>query len=344
MRLASILLVLFLSVLLLSAATFAETMVITVAASTAPAGSAEWSIEHAADPSAATDDYVKGISSGGDIAALEAAYVKRMVDFGVPDMATTQAADLAQRKPDNGVAHAVVAYGNAKRGEMNAALADIAKAVERAPDDPFVQRTAGQLIAWYDARADRSKVPDDLQQSIDAMRRRIGQSPTFVYAYEKSREGMRAGTDVTPYAQSQPASTPVAAAPPTLYDQPNVYVAPNATPAGAPDNYIPYNAYGYTYNDYAIGGWPYYYGYYGPVWYGPAVIVRGGFHSRGFEGRGFEGRGFDGHGFHGGFRGDDRFGNSPRVGFRGQAGHPIFTPRAGTGFGGGSRGSGMRSR
>src|SRR5438477_4970895 len=101
MRLPAILLVTVLCSSLFFSAALAETMVITVAASTAPAGSAEWSIEHAADPSAATDVYAKGISSGGDIAALEAAYVKRMVDFGVPDMATTQAADLVQRQPDN---------------------------------------------------------------------------------------------------------------------------------------------------------------------------------------------------------------------------------------------------
>src|SRR3954452_842620 len=119
-------------------------------------------IREARDPSAAINAYANAITQANgraeDIVAAEDALVRQMVSFGLPEMADTQAQDLVARDPKNGVAWAVAAHLAAKRGDPSAALSQVEVAAERSPDDPFVQRTAGQVLAWFDARADQSKV------------------------------------------------------------------------------------------------------------------------------------------------------------------------------------------
>src|SRR5689334_10818771 len=65
-------------------------------------------IHDAADPSAAIQAYATAIAAGHDQTAVESAFVRRMVDFGVPEMALAQAKDLTTKDPNNGLPWAVL--------------------------------------------------------------------------------------------------------------------------------------------------------------------------------------------------------------------------------------------
>ena len=72
-------------------------------------------IAHAADPSEAVDAYSTLLAGGADGLAVQDAFVRRMVEFGVPELAGRQAANLNERAPDNGLAWCVTAYVKAPR-------------------------------------------------------------------------------------------------------------------------------------------------------------------------------------------------------------------------------------
>lgn len=245
-------------------------------------------IEKAPDPSAAVEAYAN--APARDSVALKQAYVKRLISLGVPEMAEAQARDLVKRRPDDGMAWAVVAYMDARRGKTSDSMEDIVLAVRRAGDDPFVQRTAGQILAHYDLTGDRTKVSNAVADSVEDARKTLDKKPEFTQAYQRARDA---------YAEAPPATT-------TAPTTPGADVAPPPPPPG--DNYVPpvtnvYNTYNYT-QPYPYGD-PYCWGYpsyaYDPWWpstwwWGPGIIVidRHSFlHHHGFFHDGFDHGRFD---------------------------------------------------
>jgi Flp pilus assembly protein TadD len=127
-------------------------------------------IRQAPDPSATIEAYAKGVAVEPATDALREAFIQRMVEFGVPAMAESQARELVNRRPSNGLAWAVLAYADAARGQLMTAVDNISHAVHLLPNDEFVQRTAGQLLAWYDTMADLPKVPDATKRTVQRVR------------------------------------------------------------------------------------------------------------------------------------------------------------------------------
>ena len=85
----------------------------------APTGDASpyiQAIEQASDPSALVAAYAAGYAADRTNLKLHDAYVSRMVQFGVPEMAYHQAQLVAGLDPRNGLAQGVLAYVDAKRG------------------------------------------------------------------------------------------------------------------------------------------------------------------------------------------------------------------------------------
>src|SRR3954469_4033017 len=130
-------------------------LAIAFAASAAPLGDegAIQAIQQAPDPSAVVAAYSSGLAGKGNDPKLDEAYVSRMVDLGLPELAYHQALSLITLEPENGLAWAVVAHVDARRTQMDDAVNAINRAGELAPDIPFVQRTAGEILAWYDLQA-----------------------------------------------------------------------------------------------------------------------------------------------------------------------------------------------
>ncbi len=164
-----------------------ESPVVTVPPGMTEADAALAAVARAPNPSAAVEAYAAGARAAPHSVPLRQAFMQRMIALGVPQMAESQAQDLAQGNPQNGLAWAVLAYAHAARGATTEALQDIVSAVKNTPDEVFVQRTAGQLLAWYDTMADWSQVPVALQSALDQVRTRLTDNPAYARAYQAAR-------------------------------------------------------------------------------------------------------------------------------------------------------------
>src|SRR4029450_5640065 len=120
----------------------------------------------ARDPSAPVSAYVNGVAFDRNDPKLSEAYVLRMVDLGLPELAFHQAQTLTTLQSDNGLAWGVVAYVEARRGNMAEAISAINLAGQFAPTSPLVERTAGEIIAWYDMKADKATLSENAQRGL----------------------------------------------------------------------------------------------------------------------------------------------------------------------------------
>jgi hypothetical protein len=230
-------------------------------------------IQHAPDPSAVATAFANGIALDRSDPKLYAAYVARMVDFGLPGSAYRQAQALTTLQPGNGLALGVIAYMDARRGRMADAITDINLAGQFAPENRFVAHTAGELLAWYDVRADQTTLTEKARQGVARIRALLAKQVAFTGAYETACKAYRA----QPKAEAPPAlaapgqSAPVAQArraPPVPAPQPalqgGLIAAPGyAAPVVAPP-YYPYPDYADSYYDWAPD--------FGDVW-GPGWIA-----------------------------------------------------------------------
>ncbi len=332
-------------------------------------------IRQAPDPSAAIEAYAKGVAVEPATDTLREAFIQRMIEFGVPAMAESQARELVNRRPNKGLAWAVLAYANAARGQLTAAVENISHAVNLLPNDEFVQRTAGQLLAWYDTMADLPKVPDATKQTVQRVRTKMTDKTAFNETYQEAlafyKSAQQAQTEpqaqtTEPSGTAGPEQTYVTPPPQSTTYQEYNYVVPYQQPyVYTPYTYYPYYAYPY---------YTYPYGYYDSFFVGsfvpdfclsthcvpfthcfPRSFFHHGFHDHGF---GFH-HGFH-KGFHHGFHHQDGkfgfgFGDHSRgfgfsdfgrrlgerfglPGFRGGSGRDV---RPGSGFGNQSRGSSL---
>jgi hypothetical protein len=249
------------------------------AATTKPVDPALDKILRAPDPSSAIDAYAQAVASGADKIAIEDAFVRRMVDLGVPELAGSQAADLNQHAPENGLAWGVSSYVSARKNDTTTALTDIVRAADKAPNEAFVQRIAGQLVAWFELRADRKVIVNDLQEAVANLKTRVGMQPAFVEAYDDARNiyaGVKSPPGTQPSARADAATT----GPST-----DAYVTAPAYGPPAPSYVYPYEPYvaypqSYAYDDdyyysgprYERGYW-WYPSYYSGGYFGSTIFI-----------------------------------------------------------------------
>jgi hypothetical protein len=151
-------------------------------------------IEQAPDPSTAVAAYANGMAVSRGSPAVQEAYVARMVDFGLPEMAYSQARALTVAVPNNGLAWGVVAYVDARRGDMTNAIAALSLAARFAPAHPFVQRTAGELIAWYDSQAAQIQLPASAKAGLEKVRKLLRDHPAYIAAYDAAKKAYQSAT------------------------------------------------------------------------------------------------------------------------------------------------------
>ena len=149
-------------------------------------------IEQAPDPSATVAAYVNGAAVDRNDPKLSEAYVIRMVDLGLPELAFHQAQTLTTLQSDNGLAWGVVAYVEARRGNMPEAISAINLAGQFAPNAPLVERTAGEIIAWYDIKADKATLSENAHRGLATIRRLLEKHPEFANAYEAAKKAYQA--------------------------------------------------------------------------------------------------------------------------------------------------------
>lgn len=238
-------------------------------------------VREAQDPSSAIQAYADARALAPNDLEVQKAFVHRMVELGLPEMANQQAQDVLTRAPNDGVAWAVSGYLAAKRNQMGSAATDLASASQLAPDDPFVQRTGAQIVAWADSHKDKTDVSPQALVAIGTIRDKLSGRPEYAQAYQGA---------LTAYQQMAMAPAPTAQGVASAASQPGTeasgydallgpssyYPSPAAYPEPAyqtPYYYAP-----------AYYGQPYWYpsGYYGSYWWWPTascfVIVDDDFH------------------------------------------------------------------
>lgn len=161
-------------------------------------------IQQAPDPSAAVAAYANGVAINRNDPKLEAVYVSRMVDLGLPELAFHQAQMLTTLQSNNGLAWGVVAYVDARRGQMPEAISAINLAGQFAANNPFVERTAGELVAWYDTKGDQATLPENVREGLTKIRNSLQQRPAFTEAYNKAMNAYKAQASAPQPAQSVP--------------------------------------------------------------------------------------------------------------------------------------------
>lgn len=238
-------------------------------------------IEQAPDPSAAVAAYANGFALDQNNPKLFDAYVSRMVELGLPEMAYHQAQALTTLQANNGLAWGVVAYVDARRAQMPEAISAINLAGQFAPDNKFVQHTAGELAAWYDLKADKATIPDTAKDGLVKVRALLDKRPDYTEAYTTATKAYQASAtpQLAPtgstqgtldqaapaqYAPSVPDAPEAPMAPQSDQFVPPVYAPPAPMPAYYPDSYFAPD-YSGVYLDW---GPDYCYGW-GPGWVAP---------------------------------------------------------------------------
>jgi hypothetical protein len=227
-------------------------------------------IQQAPDPSAVVTAFGNGMAIDRNNPRLYAAYVSRMVDLGLPEMAYHQAETLATLDPNNGLGHGVLAYVHARRGQMIDAIGEVNIAAPLAPDNPFIQRTTGEIIAWYDFKGDKTQVPENLKDGLAKTRDLVDKTIAYHQAYNTAISAYQSQASAT---TQEPSVTPPATAgtaPAQIQPQPQYAEAAPGVSAEAP---LTPPAYYGNYGGY--GGYypPYYSNYandWGPGWIEPS--------------------------------------------------------------------------
>ena len=155
-------------------------------------GAAVQAIQQAPDPSAAVAAYVNGAAVDRNDPKLSEAYVARMVDLGLPELAFHQAQALTTLESNNGLAWGVIAYVEARRGNMAEAISAINLAGQFAPGNALVQRTAGEIAAWYDVMADKATLSENAKRGLATIRGLLEKRPEFANAYETAKKAYKA--------------------------------------------------------------------------------------------------------------------------------------------------------
>jgi tetratricopeptide (TPR) repeat protein len=144
-------------------------------------------IKTADDLLVAISAYARGCEIDPKDLALHKAFLERMLQADLPGLAHEAARFVASAEPNNGRAWAVVAHMHARGGELEKALAAVVQAGRSLPTDPFVLRTAGQLLARYDHEKGVLKIPDSLETALETLRKRLEAQKEFTQAYESTR-------------------------------------------------------------------------------------------------------------------------------------------------------------
>ena len=137
-----------------------------------PIARAVRAIRDANTQAAAADAFADGADVDRENVELNTAYMRRLLQLGLPQLANGPAATLARIPVADGTAYGVLGYNCGRQNDLTNALSYAMKAAGLIKDDPSVQNNLGQLTAWYEcakpyklAAADQ-KTLDDLKADL----------------------------------------------------------------------------------------------------------------------------------------------------------------------------------
>lgn len=144
-------------------------------------------VESAKTADEAAAAYARGCTIDRRSVRLQRAYLRRMLQFGRPDIAMLSAETLSKTDPTNGLAWGVVAYVWATRSQYPRALPVGLKAAELEPENPSICQNAAQLLVWYEQATPKPSVPASVQETIKKFQSASRSNKTFAAAYKQAK-------------------------------------------------------------------------------------------------------------------------------------------------------------
>ena len=144
----------------------------------------------APDASGAVTAFANALAGNKEDPAVYRAYVRKMVDLNLPQLAGDQAQTLTKLDPRSGLGWAVQAYLAAGKNDYRMALATIRQAAEFLPEDSFVARTAAQIMGWYDTHYKYADLPKEYRTLLSQLTQKFNDRPEFAIAYRTTLEDL----------------------------------------------------------------------------------------------------------------------------------------------------------
>ena len=141
-------------------------------------------IRTADQPAQAIAAYARANALDRNNIELLNAYLRRMLQLGLPQVAWYPANVLVHLSPDNGMAWAVVGYMHGRDGRLSGAFSATVRAIDRLEDNRSVLFNAGQLAAWYDHQQVPPEVSHVARRILDDRRKQLAENAFFQRGYE----------------------------------------------------------------------------------------------------------------------------------------------------------------
>jgi len=135
------------------------------------------------DPHEAKTAYARGCTADRSSIALHDIYMRKMLKFGLPQIAQYGARNLVGLDPANGLAWAVVSYGYGGGRKMNEAFAAGMKAAELIESDPSVAHNTGALMAWQETSGESLKLTVDAERRKAKVKKAYADKKPYKKAY-----------------------------------------------------------------------------------------------------------------------------------------------------------------
>jgi hypothetical protein len=144
-------------------------------------------IRTAADPVAAADAYARGFAVDPNNFPLHKAYLARMLEADLPEMAYDSARVVAAAEADHDVAWSVLAHQHIRRGQAAQAAAALVRAAGIVKENAFAQAVAGEVVGTMAARAEAVSLPRSVRDGIKAVQLAVANTDPYRRAYRKAR-------------------------------------------------------------------------------------------------------------------------------------------------------------
>lgn len=144
-------------------------------------------INKADNPSSALAAYTDAVARVGENITVKQTFVAKMASLDKPEMVEAQAQELTQRTT-GGLPWAVLAYNSAKKDQLDTSMNQISRAIKASPNDNYVLRTAGQLMAWYDSKGEQATQSETVKKSAEAVRKSLESRNVYKKAYAEATE------------------------------------------------------------------------------------------------------------------------------------------------------------
>ena len=137
------------------------------------------------DPHEAMTAYARGCTADRSSIGLHNIYLRRMLTFGLPQIAQYPARALVGLDPANGMAWGVTAYSEGKRRKLDKAFEAALRAAELLDKNPSVLHNAGQTVAWQEKSRESKGLSKELEARKNRVRKNCGKRKRYTGAYEK---------------------------------------------------------------------------------------------------------------------------------------------------------------